>query len=232
MGFTGFRILFRGATIQAHYRDGIDDVTVIGPTFAGAGVPARWYYIAVNYDRGGNMELFVDTLSYGTVAINNITNWGELYFYMAYDGDNIYSNPAIGSVSAHTRILTQGEIQTAYRYGVTNEFGTESHFAYRASDVIWLQGGPSYEIYDVRDRGVGFYYNPDYPVAIGEDGVTFGSTYIAGAGGAERHIIPDRRSTIVPGVNGRELRFTPCNNGWGQRFGNLGESVAQTPYLE
>lgn len=222
MGFiqgpnTRAMITFQNTTIRAYFRTAADGiVTVTGPVIVG--LPARWYYIAVNVDRGGNLELFVDTLSYGAAACGAAGAMNGMSFYYEDEGDTDNSCPAIGSLSAHNKLLTRDDLQKAYYNGLTNEFGATSMFAYKAHDVFFLTGAPTY-ITDVNtDDSTERFYNPNPPVLLGDTGVLFKAPNAP----TVTHAIWDR--------SGNEMHAWGAGTLSGWRFGNLSNGEVSVVY--
>jgi len=106
--------------------------------------PYGWHHYACNFDRSANLELFVDGLSLGTVAIDNI-NAGSWRFYALVTNStsvadcDVSDDPAVlppgetsqvhafgvvGPVAAHASLLTPAQLRNSVRGKRVQNFAT------------------------------------------------------------------------------------------------------------
>ena len=119
---------------------GYDDVPGVAPIPIETplvDVPGGWVHLAVNFNRAGNMTLYVNGALLGTIAIN-ANNQGSVRFYAltgywndraGYDADWAdwtgwsQCRGVMGPIAAHRRLLTLPEIQESIRAKRVNNFG-------------------------------------------------------------------------------------------------------------
>lgn len=117
-------------TVQARYNDtpGIG----AGSTHISGAISPGWRHYVMNYDRSGNLDLYIDATLDGSVAINaNALAAMNVFPYISLEldlrsaamanndaanwYDNIVSRMWQGPMAIHNRLLTTTEIEESYR---------------------------------------------------------------------------------------------------------------------
>ena len=129
-------IQFIGANFQASFNTASTQVAVTGV------LPMGWRHVAVNYDRSGNMELFIDGITQGTAAIDT-TSIGDGGILELQFCDTGAATTASGKLEVpylvagwahHLTLLTNAQISDSVRrVGFQNLTTTE--FAFFANQI-------------------------------------------------------------------------------------------------
>jgi hypothetical protein len=109
----------------------------------------RWNYLVLNCDRSGNMQLFVNNISAGTVAINaTVADPHTFTLIMQANADAGPGSPPgadgghpfnVSSVALHGRILSSSERQRSF-IARTVFPNADTFCAYRMRDAIFTRG--------------------------------------------------------------------------------------------
>jgi hypothetical protein len=129
-------------------RLGIDTIFNQGPEAS-----SLWSHYAVNCDRDGNMELFIDVESKGTVDISaQNSDLGSVEVHPLVGEGALYGNDAVfefeawtqytilpvmvGPFAVHNRLLTTAEMEDSYRFRKVNSLGSGTTLVLYDWDIV------------------------------------------------------------------------------------------------
>ena len=200
--------------------------------------PSGWFYVAVNVDRDGDMEFFLDGVSQGTVdisgdaaiAVNNIGLWHPADSRnAAYAANSNWSVMALSEYAAHTRLLTPQEIQAAYYGRTVNNIQGSTLFNYQFIENIYPTGNSSVEG-GLTTLPAQFYHIDCVPGFVGAGPTTsvewanmiYNNTIAQGARLPDRDLLACGVNTIILDAsgNGEHCYYGTCATSPGyNRFG-------------
>ncbi len=110
---------------------------------AAISVLGHWEHYAVNYDRDGNMELFINAVSAGTASIaalsaNTILGTVHPYSQVSVTLNGAFNNwspiaitsQEVGPFAIHSRLMTQAEMENSYRNKKVQNIASVSTLVY------------------------------------------------------------------------------------------------------